>query len=281
MAKGKRAHTPLKASVPVESNKKVIVAGNGKSKTKQQQQPKHKQASTAAGNKKNSAAAAPAKKAPAAAAPSSKGRGANKQKQKQQAPASETESSDEADSEAGDDNEDDDDEESEDDGDDDDEEEDDDSDDEFEEQGSSSEDDDDDDDDDDEDQLTEAERKTRKFTVDREKQIQQMRDDGSLQVASQLHIDDLSSDDEENINTIGNVPLRWYEDYDHIGYDVEGKKIIKSNAGGDGIDMAIAAKDDPDYEYVACVLCLAVLDAVLAVSVSDRDSRVALCLLHR
>jgi ribosome biogenesis protein ERB1 len=43
------------------------------------------------------------------------------------------------------------------------------------------------------------------------------------------------------------VPLRWYEDYDHIGYNVEGKKIMKSN-NGDGIDNAIAAKDDPNYE---------------------------------
>lgn len=55
---------------------------------------------------------------------------------------------------------------------------------------------------------------------------------------------------QENRNTIGNVPLRWYEDYDHIGYDVDGKKIMKSNTGGDGIDNAIAAKDDPNYEYV-------------------------------
>ncbi|EGZ28296.1 hypothetical protein PHYSODRAFT_248457, partial [Phytophthora sojae] len=48
-------------------------------------------------------------------------------------------------------------------------------------------------------------------------------------------------------NTIGNVPLRWYEDYDHIGYNVDGKKIMKSN-NGDGIDNAIAAKDDPNYD---------------------------------
>lgn len=44
------------------------------------------------------------------------------------------------------------------------------------------------------------------------------------------------------------MPLRWYEDYDHIGYNVEGKKIMKST-NGDGIDNAIAAKDDPNYEY--------------------------------
>lgn len=238
MAKGKRASVPLKASVPADSKKKVAVAA-----APAKQQPK--------------------KSAPAAPSSSSKKQPVVTKKNGKQAPPkqeqpSDTESSDEADSEAGAEDEEDDDDEEEDDEDGDDEDE---SDDEFEDQGSSSEDEDDDEgDNDDEDQLTEAERKTRKFTVDREKQIQQMRDDGSLKVASQLHIDDLSSDDEENINTIGNVPLRWYEDYDHIGYDVEGKKIIKSNAGGDGIDMAIAAKDDPNYEYVrAClyILCCA------------------------
>ncbi|TYZ60537.1 hypothetical protein PybrP1_003070 [[Pythium] brassicae (nom. inval.)] len=169
--------------------------------------------------------------------------------------ASDTESSEDADSEASGS----DDEEEEGSGDD--------SDDGFEDQGSSSEEEEDADEEDAE--LTEAERKTRRFTIDRERQMQQMRDDGSLQVASQLHIDDLSSDDEETINTIGNVPLRWYEDYDHIGYDVEGKKILKSNAGGDGIDMAIAAKDDPDYERT-------VYDAYndRKIVVSDRDMEI-------
>lgn len=160
-------------------------------------------------------------------------------------PASDTESSEDADSEAS--------------GSDDDNDDDDESDDGFEDQGSSSEEDADEDDEDadvEDAELAEVERKTRRFTVDRERQMQLMRDDGSLQVASQLHIDDLSSDDEETLNTIGNVPLRWYEDYDHIGYDVEGKKIIKSNASGDGIDMAIAAKDDPDYEYVLLLFLL-------------------------
>ncbi|CAI5712454.1 unnamed protein product [Hyaloperonospora brassicae] len=116
----------------------------------------------------------------------------------------------------------------------------------FEDQGSSSDDDSGDDEPDDA-ELTELEKKTRRFTVDREKEVQKMREDGSLSVASQLHVDDLSSDDEENVNTIGNVTLRWYEEYDHIGYNVEGKRIMKSS-NGDGIDNAIAAKDDPNYD---------------------------------
>jgi len=35
-----------------------------------------------------------------------------------------------------------------------------------------------------------------------------------------------SSDDEDH-NTIGNVPLEWYKHEDHIGYDKSGKAIAK------------------------------------------------------
>jgi len=115
-------------------------------------------------------------------------------------------------------------------------------DDEFEDQGSSSE----DEGQSEEEDASDDEKNTRKFIESREKQLQRMRDDGTLKVASHLHIDDLSSDDEETHNTIGNVPLRWYEEYDHIGYNLDGKKIIKQKQT-DGIDDAIAAKDDPNY----------------------------------
>ncbi|KAJ9521536.1 hypothetical protein QJQ45_008812 [Haematococcus lacustris] len=39
---------------------------------------------------------------------------------------------------------------------------------------------------------------------------------------------DSSEDERENRNTVGDVPLEWYKDEDHIGYDKEGKKIAKS-----------------------------------------------------
>ena len=32
---------------------------------------------------------------------------------------------------------------------------------------------------------------------------------------------------QEPRNTIGNVPLWWYNDQLHIGYDLEGKKMIR------------------------------------------------------
>ena len=64
-----------------------------------------------------------------------------------------------------------------------------------------------------------------------------------------MHTDDLSSDDEdaEGVgNRIGRVPLHWYDEYDHIGYDSHGKKVIKtaSMEGGDRVDQAIANADN-------------------------------------
>lgn len=60
-------------------------------------------------------------------------------------------------------------------------------------------------------------------------------------------MDDLSSDDDqESRNTIGRVPLHWYDEYEHIGYDRDGQRILKGPAM-DGLDTALAAKDDPNY----------------------------------
>jgi ribosome biogenesis protein ERB1 len=48
--------------------------------------------------------------------------------------------------------------------------------------------------------------------------------------------DSSSSEDESIVNTIGNVPMRWYEHEDHIGYDREGKKILRKTNPQDRID---------------------------------------------
>lgn len=53
------------------------------------------------------------------------------------------------------------------------------------------------------------------------------------------------SSDEEYENTIGNVPLEWYADLDHIGYNREGKKILKTNHG-DEMDRFLSTLDDPE-----------------------------------
>jgi ribosome biogenesis protein ERB1 len=50
-------------------------------------------------------------------------------------------------------------------------------------------------------------------------------------------------------NTIGNVPLKWYEDYDHIGYDLDGQKIAKPEGlkQQDEVDKFLNKMENPDY----------------------------------
>ncbi len=77
----------------------------------------------------------------------------------------------------------------------------------------------------------------------REAELMRAMKNGSLAVQTKMHADDLSSDDDEGEqNTIGRVPLHWYDAYDHIGYDVTGKKVLK-RAAGDRIDAAINSSD--------------------------------------
>ena len=55
-----------------------------------------------------------------------------------------------------------------------------------------------------------------------------------------------SSEDEGDMsgrNTIGRVPLHWYDAYDHIGYSQDGNKVAKGTIG-DRIDAAINERDD-------------------------------------
>ena len=36
-------------------------------------------------------------------------------------------------------------------------------------------------------------------------------------------------------NTVGNVPLEWYKDQKHVGYTLDGKKILKSASNMDEV----------------------------------------------
>ena len=130
---------------------------------------------------------------------------------------------------------------------------------EFEEQGSSSEDEDSNDDDDEDNDNSEDELATsvlhdhestsREWLTGTERSdaIKKSKASGSLKQQQYLHTDDLSSDDEEDEegNTIGRVPLHWYDAYDHIGYNIAGKKITKSK-NQDRIDIALSNRDDPE-----------------------------------
>uniref|UniRef100_A0A0N4Z2B7 Ribosome biogenesis protein BOP1 homolog n=1 Tax=Parastrongyloides trichosuri TaxID=131310 RepID=A0A0N4Z2B7_PARTI len=62
-----------------------------------------------------------------------------------------------------------------------------------------------------------------------------------------VQIDAYESSDEEDLrNTIGNVPVEWYDDYNHIGYDLDGKPILKPEKQ-DELDAFLDRMENPDY----------------------------------
>eukprot|EP00741_Cyanophora_paradoxa_P025454 tig00000382_g24572.t1 len=48
-----------------------------------------------------------------------------------------------------------------------------------------------------------------------------------------------SSGDEGPKNRVGKIPMKWYEEMPHIGYDVEGKKIMKKGKKKNALDKLI------------------------------------------
>lgn len=56
-----------------------------------------------------------------------------------------------------------------------------------------------------------------------------------------------SSDEEDVRNTVGNVPLEWYADFPHVGYDLDGRRIYKPLRTRDELDQFLDKMDDPDY----------------------------------
>ncbi|WKX88061.1 hypothetical protein Q1695_008017 [Nippostrongylus brasiliensis] len=55
-----------------------------------------------------------------------------------------------------------------------------------------------------------------------------------------------SSDEEDLRNTIGNIPVKWYDEEPHIGYDQSGEKIAKPKKKTE-IDTFLEKMEDPDY----------------------------------
>ncbi|KAJ9630837.1 Ribosome biogenesis protein erb1 [Taxawa tesnikishii (nom. ined.)] len=53
------------------------------------------------------------------------------------------------------------------------------------------------------------------------------------------------SDAPQTTNTIGNIPLTYYDSYPHIGYDVNGKKIMRP-AKGEALDALLDSIDLPE-----------------------------------
>ena len=77
--------------------------------------------------------------------------------------------------------------------------------------------------------------------------------DGSIPAAAApfIHTDDISSDEDDDDgkgNRIGRVPLHWYDEYDHVGYTVDGEKVGKNSSDkGDRIDQALAHADGKSF----------------------------------
>jgi ribosome biogenesis protein ERB1 len=65
-------------------------------------------------------------------------------------------------------------------------------------------------------------------------------------VYDEINPDDNSdySDVDENSNTIGNIPLSFYDQYPHIGYDINGKKILRP-AKGEALDALLDSIEIP------------------------------------
>ncbi|KAM6903385.1 ribosome biogenesis protein bop1 isoform 4-T4 [Lycodopsis pacificus] len=56
-----------------------------------------------------------------------------------------------------------------------------------------------------------------------------------------------SSDEEDIRNTVGNIPMEWYKDFPHIGYNLDGKKIYKPIRNKDELDDFLDKMEDPNY----------------------------------
>ncbi|GFF53396.1 ribosome biogenesis protein erb1 [Aspergillus lentulus] len=65
-------------------------------------------------------------------------------------------------------------------------------------------------------------------------------------VYDEINPDDNSeySDIDENANTIGDIPLSFYDQYPHIGYDINGKKILRP-AKGEALDALLNSIEIP------------------------------------
>lgn len=55
-----------------------------------------------------------------------------------------------------------------------------------------------------------------------------------------------TSDEEDARNTIGNIPINWYDEYEHIGYDWDGNQILKPERG-DQLDDFLRKMEDPNF----------------------------------
>ncbi|KAL5022279.1 hypothetical protein ScPMuIL_001434 [Solemya velum] len=74
-----------------------------------------------------------------------------------------------------------------------------------------------------------------------------MEQTGKVHIPKVDEYEEDSSDEEDIRNTVGNIPMEWYREYGHIGYDVEGNRIINPKSSGDQLDEFLNKMDNPEY----------------------------------
>ncbi|KAJ5289426.1 uncharacterized protein N7443_009679 [Penicillium atrosanguineum] len=89
---------------------------------------------------------------------------------------------------------------------------------------------------------------TKATSVDHDSNVRVVKDANGNEryLYDEINPDDNSdySDVEENGNTIGDIPLTFYDQYPHIGYDINGKKIMRP-ARGEALDALLDSIEIP------------------------------------
>jgi ribosome biogenesis protein ERB1 len=89
---------------------------------------------------------------------------------------------------------------------------------------------------------------TKATSVDHDSNVRVVKDANGNErfLYDEINPDDNSdySDVEENANTIGDIPLTFYDQYPHIGYDINGKKIMRP-ARGEALDALLDSIEIP------------------------------------
>ncbi|XP_043994942.1 ribosome biogenesis protein bop1 [Gambusia affinis] len=94
---------------------------------------------------------------------------------------------------------------------------------------------------DDEDEQDQNEKSTVKKSKKKE------RADEEKEVKKEDEYNHDTSDEEDIRNTVGNIPMEWYKDFPHVGYDLDGKKIFKPIRNKDELDDFLEKMENPDY----------------------------------
>ena len=53
-----------------------------------------------------------------------------------------------------------------------------------------------------------------------------------------------SSEEDPTLNRVGDIPLEWYKDEEHFGYDIEGRRLMKAERGA--LERLLEQTDDPN-----------------------------------